>query len=129
MPHGVWTKRMFDELIDLKNSKNVIPVLAHIDRYGFITKANAKLIDYYLENGGLIQANTYSLYKFLSRKKFLSLLEKNKVHFLGTDSHNLTTRKPDFDIALNYLKKNYQKTISKIQNNEKIITFFNGGNI
>lgn len=129
MPHGIWTKRMFDELIDLKFSKNIIPVLAHLDRYGFITKCNKQTFNNYITNGGLVQINTYALYHFFSRKKFLSLLKNNQVHFLGTDCHNIITRKPDFDIALNFLKNNLQKTISKIQNNENIFTFINGGNI
>lgn len=127
MPHGIWTKRMLQELINLKVYKNVVPVLAHFDRYGFITKNNKEIFDYYISNGGLVQVNTSALYKFFERKKFFSLLYKNKVHFLGTDAHNTNNRKPDFDIALNFLKKNYQKTISIIQNNENFIAFNNGG--
>jgi len=113
MPMKEWNQRMMDKLISLYENKNVRPVLAHLDRYLFSHHVgpDTKLLENYLRNGGLVQINADSLLNPSRRRKLLLLFENGLAHFIGSDTHNLTTRHQNVDEVLDMLQKTHNDTV------------------
>lgn len=93
MPVCTWNERMFENVLRLARRIDIIPVLAHIDRY-FLRKKDWAMIDFYIAEGGLIQANSSFFIKRLTERKALKMLEDGVIHLLGSDCHNMTKRLP-----------------------------------
>ncbi|MBQ3069791.1 MAG: hypothetical protein IJD01_07595, partial [Clostridia bacterium] len=72
----------------------ITPVLAHIERYGSLLRSR-RLMDEMIDLGCVLQVNLSSFCMFGKRRLF-SLLNDGYIGALGTDSHNLTSRPPDY---------------------------------
>ena len=99
MPFGKWTQRMIREICDLPLQAGLTPVLAHVERYrraDQLPKYQRLLID----EGILFQCNAEAFLSVKERRWALAQLKKGAVQFLGTDTHNLTTRPPKMDQAV-----------------------------
>ncbi len=73
---------------------NYIPIIAHAERYGFMTVADARIMK---SHGAYIQINAYSVVneaKEHTRSLANKLLEERLVDFVGTDAHRLSHRPP-----------------------------------
>ena len=73
---------------NLVYSYNIVPVLAHIDRYPFLMKE--KNLYHLLEMGCVAQINVSALTNFFKRKKLFKYLEKGYIGVIGSDTHNKT---------------------------------------
>jgi tyrosine-protein phosphatase YwqE len=70
-------------------TKGYLPVLAHPERYHFMTLAKAEDL---VDRGVLLQANLLSLCGYYAKpiqRMVEKLIEKKWIHFLGSDCHNL----------------------------------------
>lgn len=103
MPMKRWTEYILREVRQLNSFGNIRVVIAHIDRY--VSFQSKDTIDTLIEDGILIQANTEFFLNFRTRRKAVKMLRSGLIHFIGTDCHNLKTRKPDMDDALSYIKR------------------------
>lgn len=77
------------EVIYMLKEKNIIPIIAHPERYRYIQKNPNKLIEL-IDMGVLFQANYGSIIGQYGKecKTTVKLLIKNNfIHFLGTDVH------------------------------------------
>ncbi len=112
---------LFDEILNLKNEKNIIPIIAHIERYS-LWNDYKHLIKFVKENQILTQVNATSFFS----KKYNSVLEElfdeNLITFLGTDSHSIKTRPPMMGVALESIEKKYGKEAKDklLNNSEKL---------
>jgi protein-tyrosine phosphatase len=104
MPFGEWNKRMVQEVCDLPLQTGLTPVLAHVDRYRRSDQLPRNL-DTLLECGVLLQCNADAFLQFGSRGWALKMIRGEMIHFLGSDSHNLTTRKPNLGDAAKVIEK------------------------
>ncbi|MBE6648708.1 MAG: hypothetical protein E7614_04215 [Ruminococcaceae bacterium] len=77
------TEAMIRQLV---YSYNLVPILAHIDRYPFLMKE--KNLYHLLEMGCVAQINLSSLTNFFQRKKLFKYLEKGYIGVIGSDIHN-----------------------------------------
>lgn len=87
------------------------PVLAHIERYQCLYK-NEKKVAELINAGAYIQTNAENYRKGLflpGRNYCMKLVQSGMVHFLGSDCHNMTERKPDFGKAVDYLEQKIDK--------------------
>ncbi len=111
------TETMLRQLI---YSHNIVPILAHIDRYPFLMKE--KNLYNLLEMGCVAQMNLSSLTDFFRRKKLLKYLEKGYIGVIGSDIHNIN-QKDRIKTGLSYIKDEdleYIKEVSRgILNNVK----------
>ena len=106
------------------------PILAHIERYKELRDINK--IEELEEQGAYIQMNYHSVggrWYSEQTRWCRKLLKEEKVHFMGTDMHNMKNRKPDIRAALSwmqshlantYIRKILKKNAEKILQNEKI---------
>lgn len=107
MPFERWTDKVLDELIDIKSGLDLIPVIAHIERY--FPCQPKEFIDELFNQDVLIQFNAESFINSKTRKRALSLLEEGQIDFIGSDCHDLVSRAPNLGDACKIIDKKLSK--------------------
>ena len=95
MPFSSWENSAVEHIINLTN-RGIIPVLAHFERY-IKYSGNIAKIKELLRYGVLLQMNCNYLHGFFTKGKGIGFIKSGSVFALGTDCHNIDSRKPDFD--------------------------------
>lgn len=103
MPMTVWSKRMLDSLHAIENRTKLKVVIAHLDRYLRLQKRTDN-VDYVCENF-FIQVNADYFINRGSQRKAMKLIKENRVDFIGSDCHNLTSRPPNLGEAYQNIEK------------------------
>ena len=98
MPFCSWDERMVQTVLTLQENGEVQPVLAHIDRY-LSFNGNSRQLDRLRRHGILMQMNVSAFNGFFARRRTSSMIHKGKVHFFGSDCHNFSTRKPNWELV------------------------------
>ncbi|MEG1742854.1 MAG: CpsB/CapC family capsule biosynthesis tyrosine phosphatase [Clostridia bacterium] len=100
-------------------------ILAHIDRY-FGLNSDAAIENIISSGNAFVQINASSLIDdgYFKRKKILRMIADEKVHIIGTDTHNLDDRKPEYKKAENIITTKLGKSAfdSLCFNGEKILS-------
>lgn len=97
MPFCPWDERMIHTVLDLQNSGKMRIVLAHIDRY--LRNAPASYWSQLRHNDVIMQVNADFFDGWFRRRKAMSMLQKGEFQLIGTDCHNLTSRKPNWNLV------------------------------
>lgn len=97
MPFTPWTDRTVRGVERIANMLGIIPVIAHIERY--ISVVEPTYLEALMNLNVLIQLNAGNFTGGSRERKALRLVRDGKVQVLGTDSHNITTRSPNMDLA------------------------------
>ena len=97
-----WTEAMLDEIESCVDSLRCVPVIAHIDRYMRLLNA-PDLLDRVSKRKLLVQANAAFFLHRQSRGTALDSLRRGRIHFLGTDCHDLIDRPPNMGDAMNVI--------------------------
>lgn len=92
MPLGRWTEFTLREVVELADACGGQLVLAHIERYWKDQPKRTWLR--LLDAGILMQVNAPYFADCRTRRKACKLLKNYSIHFLGSDSHNLSDRAP-----------------------------------
>lgn len=103
MPFEPWSEKIYDELISFQYNSNLQIVLAHIERYRSLQ--SRRIYEMLFDQPFLFQMNAEAFTSFSSRRLALKLIDRGKLHFLGTDCHNTTTRPPNMDEAKKVIEK------------------------
>jgi len=107
MPFEKWTVSMIEELYLLSSKQNIIPIIAHVDRYfGYFSD---DILDDMISNGVKVQVNAEAFLSFWYRRRALGLLSSGKVNFIGSDAHNMGSRAPNIDKAVAEIEKKLGK--------------------
>lgn len=107
MPMSQWTEYTLKELFELSASRGIILVLAHIERY--MSLQSSDVLGRLLDSGILMQVNATFFTEFRTRRRALSMLRKNSIHFLGSDCHRILTRPPYIGDAVKAIEKKMGK--------------------
>ena len=99
-----WSEAMLDEIEACVPSLHCIPVIAHIDRYMRLLK-DPSLLDRVARRKMLIQANASFFLHQQSQAFALDNLRNGRIHFLGTDCHDLFDRPPNLGAAFDVISK------------------------
>ncbi|MBR2861505.1 MAG: hypothetical protein IKB86_06680 [Clostridia bacterium] len=117
IPFGDANEEQLIKLINkLSVDFDVIPIIAHIDRYPRLFKR--QFLEELAEIGCLVQFNIECLENVFIRHRVKKFLSDDLLHLAGSDCHNTTTRRPNFDILQKYLS---EQLIHKITSNGKKI--------
>ncbi|MBQ9493297.1 MAG: capsular polysaccharide biosynthesis protein [Oscillibacter sp.] len=96
-PYAPFAHWMLEEVFDLSQRYGLTPVLAHIHRYAqFYTPAQMSEI---LQTDAVFQINNEAFRTLTGRRFVLSLIRKGCPYILGSDAHNMTSRRPDWDFV------------------------------
>ena len=109
----------FDIIIRELLENNIIPIIAHPERYSFVKK-DIKWVDDYIEMGALFQGDYESLfgkYGNTANKTLRKLIKQGKIHFLGSDMH-----KPNSAINASKVKEVLKKLIKDESKIEDILS-------
>lgn len=104
MPHPPWTERMYRELIAVREKQDLIPVMAHVDRY--IGRFRTYGIPEKLEQlPVLVQANASFFLNRSTAAMALRMLRRNQIQLLGSDCHNVQDRPPKLGEAIGRIRR------------------------
>ncbi len=103
MPHTPWNDKLIEVVYKL-TLMGIRPIIAHDER-NMHQKQELRNALYDLDV--LIQINAPSLFMFSHRKEIDKMLKLGLGHVLGTDMHNLSSRKPCLDKAKKKIKRRY----------------------
>lgn len=103
LPFTPWNGMLFRDISTIANVRGIIPVIAHVERY--MPMQSAKMLQRLWEQDVLFQMNAEALLTWYRRGRAKKMLSDGAVQLLGSDCHNLTTRKPNLGPAVAYLEK------------------------
>lgn len=121
MPLSPWTDRMYRELQDIQSKQGLTPIVAHVDRYirPFRTYG---IPDRLAQLPVLVQANASFFRDRFTRSMAMRMLRRGQIHLLGSDCHNLTSRAPNLDQAVQLIERKLgEEAIRWIRFNEEQI--------
>lgn len=99
LPMPPWNDRVYEELGDLRAKQNLLPIVAHVDRY-LPPFMGDRMVERLLEKDVLLQANT-SFFLGKRAKRARRMLREGTIHLLGSDCHDLSSRPPNLgDLVL-----------------------------
>ena len=105
MPFNLWTEAVYRNLKRLQE-RGYVPVIAHLERY--ISYQNeGKCMERLEEMAVQVQCNCSFFTRRITRKKALRFIAGRQINFIGTDSHDMKSRKPQMDKALKIIEKKY----------------------
>lgn len=104
MPSSSWTESMYRDLEGLYVKRGLIPIVAHIDRY-IGRFSNHRILNRLERLPVLIQANAEFFLERHTSSLALRMLKKDGIQLLGSDCHDLTSRKPDLEGALDLIRR------------------------
>ena len=104
MPNVSWTDSMYRELEGLYAKRDLLPVIAHVDRY-LSFGSNARMLERLAELPLLVQANANFFLKWATSRKALHMLQDGRIHLLGSDCHDCSDRKPNLGAAWEVIRK------------------------
>ena len=99
MPFTEWTNQVYREIEAIHRKQGLIPVIAHVDRY-IAPMRTFGIPERLSDLPVLVQANASFFLKMSTRGMAMRMLSRGQIHLLGSDCHNLTTRKPNLGEAL-----------------------------
>lgn len=104
LPMPPYPERIFQDLERIYEKRDLIPVIAHIDRYlaPFHTRT---LLNRLSQLPVILQANADFFLDPVSRPLALRMLKKGQIRLLGSDCHNMTSRAPNLDRALTVIRE------------------------
>ena len=99
MPFDQWNSDVLRELEDVMQKQRLQIVLAHVERYPEFQR-DKRVWNQVMSLPLTLQINGGSLIKGRAKRKFcLALLKEKKNVILGSDCHNLSTRRPNLEEA------------------------------
>lgn len=104
MPYTAWNDWMFDSLYSLIAQKDLIPVIAHVERYGNVDKRKIEKLsslDVYF------QINADSLTERGYKQVAFKMIRQNLIHFIGSDVHGLHNRPGKLEEGYRLLAKKF----------------------
>lgn len=93
-----WNKEFRDDLVYLMMERNIIPILAHIERYYFIGK-NRRFIHELAAEGAVLQMNAEAFLMRKTARKAWKILRKEPVGLIASDCHGTAVRPPNLGEA------------------------------
>ena len=119
MPQPPWTEEMYLSLFNIYGNMGLTPIIAHIDRY--ITRFRTYGIPKRLkELPVLVQANAEFFLNRGTTSMAMKMLRSGGIHLLGSDCHNLRSRKPNLGDAVKLIEERLgSEILSGIAENEQ----------
>jgi protein-tyrosine phosphatase len=114
MPPSPWSDSMYQELENIYQKRNLLPIIAHIDRYigPFHTFGIPRRL---ADLPVMVQANADFFLNRFTAPMAIRMLKEDAIQLLGSDCHNLGARKPNMHEALEKIQKRLGKeAISRI---------------
>ena len=104
LPYAGFQHWYLDEITDIAYEYKLTPVIAHIHRYlDYYSKAEYEEV---LKLDAIFQINNEAFGNFKERRFVKNLIKEGYPYLFGSDAHNLTDRKPNWDLLQKKVKTN-----------------------
>ena len=118
MPFVPWPDRVLREVETIQRSGLQVAA-AHIERYLLIQPR--RTMEAFFDLGTFIQCNGSFFLSRRTARQAMRLLRQGRIHFLGSDAHNMTSRPPDLGQAVQAIgKKLGRQALDQLEMNEQI---------
>ncbi len=104
----ILSKKFMDEILYLKNELDIIPIIAHIERYHTCSGYKA-FLKFIKDNKILTQVNASSFFDKSYNRALKKLFNNGLVTFVATDTHS-KNRPPMLEDALLEIEKRFSKS-------------------
>jgi protein-tyrosine phosphatase len=95
LPYAPYSDWMGEEVYNISCTYNLMPIIAHIHRYSTWYKKSD--IEKMLAFDAIFQFNAEAFERFDSRRFVSKVIGKGVPYVFGSDAHNLSERKPNFE--------------------------------
>ena len=95
---------MLNEIAEIKDEYGITPVMAHLDRYIDFQKGTDN-IERLLAMDVYVQLNADAFEPFFGRGRYLNMVKDGMVSALGSDCHNMDSRRPNLDRCFGIITK------------------------
>ncbi len=108
LPFRPWDREVLTDIRELKERQNLKVILAHVERYRDMQK-DKSLYEDVLDEGDIIQMNAGSFIEagVLKRRNLFKTADSGRKLILGSDCHNMSSRKPNLQEGLDILDKKF----------------------
>jgi len=106
LPYAQWNSWYTHEIYNIISKHEIVPVLAHVERYLKSPKDIEKLSPLF-SFGVKLQVNANSFLTFSGRRIIRDLAAGGHVCAIASDAHNLTSRSADISKALRVFKRKF----------------------
>lgn len=103
MPFAKFGEYALRELEELSARPDIKIILAHFERSASFQEA--KTLERIYQSDLFIQANASYFLGFMTKKRAINNLIDSRIHFIGSDCHNLTSRPPKIGKAFDLISK------------------------
>lgn len=104
LPYAGFQRWYLDEITDISYEYGFTPVIAHIHRYlDYYSKAEYEEV---LKLDAIFQINNEAFGNFKERRFVKNLIKEGYPYLFGSDAHNLSDRKPNWDLLQKKVKTN-----------------------
>lgn len=116
-PMAPWSEDMLDEIRQLGQNFDLIPIIAHVDRYMTMLQ-DPSLLDRVRKRDLVVQVNGSYFLNFQTRETAVRNLKAGKVQLIGSDCHNLDSRPPNLGLVRKLARtQNAEKEFKQLQQN------------
>ncbi len=103
-PAQPWGVSFRDCILKLIYERDIIPIIAHVERYSFLGN-NMNVLLSLIKHGVLMQMNSEFIIDKRTRRIAFKMINNGSVQLLGSDCHNTDTRPPNLNEAVNVIRK------------------------
>ncbi len=105
-----WNEKFSFEMLKLMAEQNIVPILAHVERYVRHRK-NRRILEILQRDGALAQVNADFFLSKETRRKAFKLLQEKKVQVLGSDCHGIEVRRANLPEAMELIQEKFGETL------------------
>ena len=104
LPYAGFQHWYLDEITDISYEYGFTPIIAHIHRYlDYYSKSEYEEV---LKLDAIFQINNEAFGNFKERRFVKNLIKEGYPYLFGSDAHNLSDRKPNWDLLQKKVKTN-----------------------
>lgn len=102
LPYASFSHWLLEEIANISYEYHLTPILAHIHRYlDYYSKSEMAEV---LKTKAIFQINNEAFGNFKERKFVKNLIKEGYPYIFGSDAHNLSNRKPNWDLLKSKFK-------------------------
>lgn len=116
LPYTSYADWMMEEIYNISCEYHLVPVIAHVHRC--LEYCNKSEMESILKTDAVFQINNEAFRSFREKRLVKSIMKRGLPFVFGSDSHNLSGRKPDFDTLLKKIDQ------EKIEASDKMLDKF-----
>ncbi len=123
LPFRPWDREVLTDIKELKSRQHLKVILAHVERYRDMQK-DKSLYEDVLDAGDIIQMNSGSFTEagILKRGKLFKIADSGRKMILGSDCHNMSSRKPNLQEGLDLIEKKLgEDKVREIKENLEVL--------